>query len=85
MTWTNINLTNEVQEILIKAAAIQNVSVEELASKILNNAVKEKLAQNILFQSPERVILPLAGRQPYSYDATPEESALPVDEWEAFQ
>jgi hypothetical protein len=85
MTWTNIHLTSEVQSLLIKAAASQKVSVEELASKILSDAVKEKLAQNGEAESPVRVILPLASRQPYSYNANPEESALPADEWEAFQ
>lgn len=85
MTWTNIHLTNEIQSLLIKAAAFQQVSVEELASKILSEAVKEKLTQNATVESPVRATLPLAGLKPYSYDATPEESAFSADEWEVFQ
>jgi hypothetical protein len=85
MTWTNVHLTNEVQAMLIKAAALQRMSVEELASQILGAAVKEKLAQASAGELPVAITLPLAALQPYAYDATPEESALPADEWDAFQ
>lgn len=80
MTWTNIHLTSEVQSLLIEAAALKRVSVEDLASQILGEAVKEKLTQTSAVKPSAPVILPLAGLQPYSYDATPEESVLPADE-----
>lgn len=64
---------------------MQGLSVEELASKILSDAVKEKLAQNLPIESMKKIVLPLAGLQPYHYNATPEESALPEEEWDAFK
>ncbi|ELR97008.1 hypothetical protein [Gloeocapsa sp. PCC 73106] len=85
MTWTNVHLTNEVRTMLIKAAVLQRVSVEELASKILSEAVREKLAQSAVGEPSAQVTLPLAGLKPYSYGATPEESALPANDWEVFQ
>jgi hypothetical protein len=86
MTWTSVHLTKEAQTILIKAAALQKVSVEDLASKILDEAIQEKLSvsNNSDIEKQPTKALPLAGLQPYAYDATPEESAFPAEEWEVF-
>ncbi len=42
MIGTNIYISQETQESLVKAAALQKVSVEELASSILKESIKEK-------------------------------------------
>ncbi len=83
MTWTNVHISKEEQALLIKAAALQKVSVEDLASQILGEAIQEKLSGVGTSESPDREVKtnPLAGLQPYAYEASPEESAFPADEW----
>lgn len=81
MVWTNVEITKEAQTLLIKAAALQKVSIEELASQILSEGIKEKLftlKETEPFPSQNN---PLADLHPYAYDATPEESAFAADDW----
>ncbi len=83
MTWTNVHLTQADRDLLIKAAALQKVSVEQLASQILAEAIQEKL-KSVLLNSLSTDDLsrnPLAGLEPYAYSATPEESAFSSSEW----
>lgn len=44
MIATNIHLSQETQQILIKAAAFKHMSVEDLASEILNEVIPDKLS-----------------------------------------
>ena len=41
MLTTNIHLSQEAKQILIKAAAFKQISVEDLASEILNEVIRE--------------------------------------------
>ena len=43
MLTTSIHLSQEAQSLLIKAAAVQHISVEDLASQILNEAIYDRL------------------------------------------
>jgi hypothetical protein len=83
MISTNVCLENEVKQFLIKAAAVKGISVESLASEIINAAIREQF--NIIpedtISTPQRKPV-LAGTQPFSFLATSEESGIPVDEWE---
>ena len=83
MTWTNVHITKADQALLLKAAALRKVSVEDLASRILGEAIQEKLSNVLLGNLPSDEVSknPLAGLEPYAYKATPEESAFPSDEW----
>ncbi|MHC5672628.1 hypothetical protein [Nostoc sp.] len=45
MIGTNIYISQETQESLIKAAAFKEISVEEVASSILRESIPEKLGQ----------------------------------------
>ncbi|MEH2060770.1 MAG: hypothetical protein V7K50_00620 [Nostoc sp.] len=45
MIGSNIYISQETQESLIKAAALKKMSVEELASSILSESIQEKLGQ----------------------------------------
>ena len=44
---TSIHLSQEAQQILIKVAALKQMSVEALASEILNEVIPEKLSSLI--------------------------------------
>ena len=83
MTWTNVHITKADQALLLKVAALQKVSVEELASRILGEAIQEKLKSVLLGNLPSDEVSknPLAGLEPYAYQATPEETAFPSNEW----
>lgn len=83
MTWTNVHITQADRDLLIRAAALQKVSVEQLASEILAEAIQEKLKSVLLDHLPADQVStnPLAGLEPYAYNATPEESAFPSSEW----
>lgn len=84
MTITNVYISQESQEILIRAAALKKVSVEELASEILDVGIHSQLLKNDIHEQLTQntnVNNPLAGLQPYSFYMTPEESALLSDEW----
>ncbi|MEA5470838.1 hypothetical protein [Spirulina sp. 06S082] len=83
MIGTSIRLSQEAQQILIKAAAFKQMSVEALASEILNEVIPEKLSS--LIKEPETKRdrqTALAGTKPFIFYGTPEESGLPVDEWD---
>ena len=84
MIKTNVNITPEAQELLIKAAAKKQVSVEELASEILNEAIQNKLAEvvNLSEFKQEYPPNPLANKQPYLYYADPQEPAIPLEDWD---
>ena len=43
MIGTNIYISQETQESLIKAAALKGISVEELATSILRESIEKKL------------------------------------------
>jgi hypothetical protein len=82
MIGTNVYLDDEVKQLLIKAAAVQGISVESLASKIINKAIREQLDTNeesSIFQPTRKPAL--AGTIPFSFLVTPEESAIPAEEW----
>lgn len=86
MISTNIYLSQEAQQILLKAAAVKHISVEALASEILNEVITQKFTQ--LIQDTE--IKPkrkpaLAGTKPFVFSGTPEESGLPAHEWDMEQ
>jgi hypothetical protein len=83
MTWTNVHLTQADRDLLIKAAVLQKVSVEQLASQILAEAIQEKLKGVLLNNLPTDEVSkhPLAGLEPYAYNATPEELAFPSNQW----
>jgi hypothetical protein len=81
MTVTNVYLAQEAQELLIKAAAAKNVSVEKLASEILAEGIQIHLFELETSDRPNSSSNPLANLQPYAFHAKPEESALSSDEW----
>ncbi|OZH53048.1 hypothetical protein AFK68_20330 [Hydrocoleum sp. CS-953] len=83
MIKTNVNITPQAQELLIKAAAKKQISVEELASEILNEAIQNKLVGvvNISEFKQEYPPNPLANKQPYLYYADPHEPAIPLEDW----
>lgn len=81
MTVTNVYLAQEAQELLIKAAAAKNVSVEKLASEILAEGIQIQLSELKTSDRPNGSPNPLANLQPYAFHAKPEESALSSDEW----
>lgn len=83
MTATNIHLSQEAQQILIKVAAFKNMSVEDLASEIINEVILDKL--NYLIKDTETKAKrkpALAGKKPFIFYGTPEESVIPADEWD---
>ena len=83
MVGTNVNINQKTREFLIKAAAKRNISVETLASEILNQSIQDKFSENITeVENNERdVSSPLWNMQPYAYYADPEESAIPSEDW----
>lgn len=82
MLTTNIHLSQESQRILIKAAAFKHISVEALASEILNKVIQDEVIPLIKEAKTQPKRKPaLAGTEPFIFYGTPEESALPVDEW----
>ncbi|HEY9850983.1 MAG TPA: hypothetical protein V6D28_16055 [Leptolyngbyaceae cyanobacterium] len=87
MIGTNIYISQETQESLIKAAAFKEMSVEELASSILKESIQEKFGE-ISYTSENKgkfALNPLREMQPYSYLADPSESAISPDDWEMNQ
>jgi hypothetical protein len=81
MTVTNVHLAQAEQELLIKAAAAKNVSVEKLASEILAEGIQIQLSELKTSDHPNRGFNPLANLQPYAFHAKSEESALSSEEW----
>jgi hypothetical protein len=87
MIGTNIYISQEIQESLIKAAALQHISVEELASSLLRETITEKFAQ-IISDSEHQTkftVNPLREMQPYVYLADPNEPVISPDDWEINQ
>ncbi|NJM68351.1 MAG: hypothetical protein HC851_23145 [Acaryochloris sp. RU_4_1] len=84
MTVTNVHISLEAQQILIKAAALKNVSVEELASEVLDDGIQTRLTEKVVSDElqQESEMNPLADLQPYAFYATPEESVLLSDDWD---
>ncbi len=67
---------------MIKAAAVKHMSVEDLASELLNEVIHDKLGSIIIDTEPKPKHKPaLAGTEPFVFYGTPEESGLPADEW----
>ncbi|BBD69430.1 hypothetical protein NIES4072_32370 [Nostoc commune NIES-4072] len=87
MIGTNIYISQETQESLIKAAALKKMSVEELASSILNESIQEKLGQisNYSENKTKFAVNPLGKMQPYAYLADPNEPVISDDDWEMNQ
>ena len=87
MIGTNIYISQETQESLVKAAALQQVSVEELASSILKESIKEKFGKisDSSENKREFEVNPLRKMQPYAYLADPNEPAISPDDWEMNQ
>ena len=83
MTVTHVQISQKAQELLIQAAAQKQVSVEALASEILAHGIQVQLSDTqVSMDLPEsKPENPLAGLQPYQYDAEPEESVLDSDDW----
>ncbi|MEH2271798.1 MAG: hypothetical protein V7K68_25790 [Nostoc sp.] len=87
MIGTNIYISQETQESLIKAAALKEISVEELASSILRESIQEKFGQ-ISYSSENQgkfAINPLVKMQPYAYLADPNEPVISPEDWEMNQ
>jgi hypothetical protein len=87
MIGTNIYISQETQESLIKAAAFKQISVEELTSAILSESISEKLGQ-ISYSSEKKgkfAINPLVQIQPYAYLTDPNEPVISPDDWEMNQ
>jgi S-adenosylmethionine synthetase len=83
MISTNIHLSQEAKQILIKAAAFKQISVEDLASEIINEVIQDKLSPIIKDTETKPKRKPaLAGTEPFVFYGTPEESGLPADEWD---
>ena len=83
MIGTNIYLSQETQESLIKAAALQQISVEELATSILRETIQKKFGE-ISYSSESQgkfAVNPLREMQPYPYLADPNEPAISPDDW----
>ncbi|MBE9004238.1 hypothetical protein IQ259_04145 [Fortiea sp. LEGE XX443] len=87
MIGTHIYISQEIQESLIEAAALQQISVEELVSSILRETITEKFAK--IPPSSEHqakfAVNPLQEMQPYAYLADPNEPAISPDDWEINQ
>ncbi len=87
MIGTNIYISQETQESLIKAAALKEMSVEELASSILRKSIQEKFGE-ISYSSESQgqfAVNPLREMQPYAYLADPNEPVISPDDWEINQ
>lgn len=84
MMVTNVQISPQSQELLIKAAAEKQKSVEELASEILNEAIQYKFSGKLSIERLPKKYPPnpLANKQPYAYYADPEAAAIPLEDWE---
>jgi hypothetical protein len=78
----NVYLSDEVKQLLIEAAAVKQISVEALASEIINQAIREQFG--VVVEAPvsrPRRKPALANTEPFSFPGTPEEFGIPADEW----
>lgn len=83
MIGTNIYISKQAQDVLVKAAALQKISVEELASSILIETIQEKFGDiNDSSEQSKFAVNPLTEMQPYAYLAEPNEPAISADDWE---
>jgi hypothetical protein len=84
MVGTNVNISKKAQELLIKAAAERKVSVETLASEILNESIQNKFSQSKIEieKDNQDTLNPLLNMQPYAYYADPEQPAIPLEDWD---
>ena len=86
MIGTNIYISKQAQDVLVKAAALQKISVEELASSILIETIQEKFGDiNDSSEQSKFAVNPLTEMQPYAYLADPNEPAISPDDWEMNQ
>ncbi|MBO3463997.1 hypothetical protein G7B40_006245 [Aetokthonos hydrillicola Thurmond2011] len=87
MIGTNIYISQENQESLIKAAALKEMSVEELATSILRESIQEKLGKSSYSTEGKRIFAtnPLREMQPYAYLANANEPVISPDDWEMNQ
>ena len=86
MIGTNIYISKQAQDVLVKAAALQKISVEELASSILIETIQEKFGDiNDSSEQSKFAVNPLTQMQPYAYLAEPNEPAISPDDWEMNQ
>ncbi len=87
MIGTNIYISQETQECLIKAAALQQMSVEKLASYILRESLQNKFGEisNSRSIQSQFAVNPLREMQPYAYLADPNEPVISPDDWEMNQ
>ena len=84
MVRTNVNISKKARELLIKAAGERNVSIETLASEILNESIQDRFSKNNVDVDRENLDIsnPLCNLQPYAYYADLEASAIPVEDWD---
>ena len=84
MIGTNVHISQEAGELLIKAAAEKQMSVEELASEILNEVIQDKFSGIVTTGEVKKEYPPnpLATKQPYAYLADPSEPAIPLEDWD---
>ena len=84
MIGTYVNISKKAQKLLLKVATERQISVEELASEILNEAIQNKFSEIAITGEVKKEYFsnPLANKQPYAYYADPEEPAIPWEEWE---
>jgi hypothetical protein len=85
MIVTNVSISKEAQKLLIKAAAARKISVEKLASEILNESIQNKFSE--IVDTNEVVEAkytpnPLANMQPYEDLTDPEQPAIPLEDWD---
>lgn len=87
MIGTNIYISQETQESLIKAAALKEMSVEKLATLILRESIQEKFGKISALSERQGTfaVNPLVEMQPYAYLADPNEPAISPDDWEMNQ
>jgi hypothetical protein len=83
MVGTNVNISKKAQELLIIAAAERKVSVETLASEILNESIQNKFSpsKTDIEKENQDIPNPLLNMQPYAYYADPEQPAIPLEDW----
>jgi hypothetical protein len=68
MISTNIHLSQEAKQILIKAAAFKQISVEDLASEIINEVIQDRLSPIIRDTETKPKRKPaLAGTEPFVF------------------
>lgn len=83
MISTNVYISDDVKLLLLKAAAVKQMSVEALATEIINKAIREQfgsISEDTVAKSRRKPAL--AGTEPFSFSGSPEEFGIPADEWD---